>query len=125
MVMIAHGSRKTDANEEFINLVQRLNQHNLSVYRTITHAFLEMAKPDITEAIGGLIETGVEDIDIFPYFLNCGNHITRDIPKLITDNQQQHQNVRITLLPYFGVDNGIEALLLTILQKQAKPSDIS
>ena len=111
LVMIAHGSRREEANAEFIALVEQVKTAAGSKCDFVEHCFLEIALPSLTEAVKHVIAEGAETIFIFPYFLNSGNHILRDIPEIVDRLTQQYPDCTITLLPYFGTFKGIGELI--------------
>ncbi len=111
LVMIAHGSRREEANTEFIALVERVRNTASWTYEFIEHCFLEIASPSLTEAVDHAIERGARDISVFPYFLNSGNHVLRDIPAMIDHLKRQHPTCEITMLPYVGAFDGMAELI--------------
>ncbi len=74
-------------------------------------AFLEMARPSISEAIDAAALRGDRTIVVLPYFLACGNHVSQDIPKIIAAKRAQHASVRIELKSYVGTASGMLDLL--------------
>ncbi|HIA14268.1 MAG TPA: hypothetical protein EYN18_07530 [Nitrospirales bacterium] len=111
LVMIAHGSRREEANAEFIALVGQVKTAVGSKCDFVEHCFLEIASPSLTEAIEHMIENGATYISIFPYFLNSGNHVLRDLPEIVDRLTRQYPDCTITLLPYFGTFKGIAELI--------------
>ena len=111
LVMIAHGSRREDANAEFISLVERVRIAAGSKYDFVEHCFLEIASPSLAEAVEHMIENGATHISVFPYFLNSGNHILRDMPEIVDGLTNQYPHCTMTLLPYFGTLEGIAELI--------------
>ena len=111
LVMIAHGSRREEANAEFIALVERVKAAVAVKYEFVEHCFLEIASPSLTEAVEHVIENGATHIAVFPYFLNSGNHMLRDIPEIVDRLTNQYPHCTMTLLPYFGTFEGIAELI--------------
>ena len=83
LVMIAHGSRRDEANAEFIALVESVKTVAGSKYDFVEPCFLEIAAPSLTEAVQHVITKKAKTISIFPYFLNTGNHVRKDIPETV------------------------------------------
>ncbi len=50
-------------------------------------------------------------IDIYPLFFNCGRHVAKDIPTLVSQLQHQYPGVKLSLLPYFGSFEGLAATM--------------
>jgi sirohydrochlorin cobaltochelatase len=111
LIMIAHGSRREDANAEFISLVKRVRIAATSKCDFVEHCFLEIASPSLAEAMEYVIAKGARTISIFPYFLNSGNHVLRDIPETVDRLTNQYPHCTMTLLPYFGTFEGITELI--------------
>lgn len=79
-VVIAHGSREAKANEDFVAFVGALQKKNPK--RKIRAAFLELAKPSITETLITCAEEGAQEIFIMPLMLFSGRHVKNDIPRM-------------------------------------------
>lgn len=109
--MMAHGSRREEANAEFRALVQNVHTAAGSAYDIVEPCFLEIASPSLAVAIEHMVAHGVTDISVFPYFLNSGNHVLRDIPAMVDQLTHQYPQANIALLPYFGTLEGIAALI--------------
>jgi len=111
LVMIAHGSRREDANAEFIALVKNVKATAATKYDFVEHCFLEISSPSLPEAVDQVIRNGATEMYIFPYFLNSGNHVLRDIPAMVDQLMKEHPHHTFTILPYFGTFEGIAELI--------------
>jgi len=111
LVMIAHGSRQEEANAEFIALVQKVKAAAGPKYDFVEPCFLELASPSLPEAADQVIKNGATDVYIFPYFLNSGNHVLRDIPAMVDQLMKHHPHHTFTILPYFGTIEHIAELI--------------
>ena len=112
LIIIAHGSRRQESNEEILNLVEYVRSRTSDHYDRIESAFLELAKPSIEEAITASVDSGAEHITLLPYFLSDGNHVAHDIPAICERCARRFPNVDITLKPYFGQSSAVADLLL-------------
>lgn len=82
-LVIAHGSRKDEANHQVFTLVRRLRDYFQSdMFET---AFMELASPSIKEGIMTLIKKGMDELIVSPFFLFTGAHYSEDVPGLIRD----------------------------------------
>lgn len=106
LLIIAHGSRKAESNQETESLTSKL-KNKLNDFDLVAHAFLELAKPDIATGINSLIENGAKHIVVLPYFLANGNHVARDIPDEIAIIEQQASDIQIEMLPHIGSSDSI------------------
>ena len=110
LLIMAHGSRKQAANEEFTQLVSHIRQRVMSDisgklsklhYDTVSHCFLEIAEPRLATAVKDHIVLGYSEFDVYPLFFNNGHHVSRDIPHQVETIKQQH-SIIIRQLNYFG-----------------------
>lgn len=121
LLIMAHGSRKAAANREFLQLVNSLQAQQLG-YSSIVGCFLELASPNLVQAIAACfedvclgdaclegarleaehLEENQTQFELYPLFFNGGNHIKRDIPAQIQQAQQQFPHIQIQQRPYFG-----------------------
>lgn len=111
IIFVAHGSKKEQSNEEFKLLVEEVS-HKDKTYGLKKAAFLELATPDIKSVATEFIIKGAREIVFYPYFLNSGKHVTKDLPKIIEELRQEHRNVMFKLLPHFGQSKKIEEIIL-------------
>ena len=65
-------------------------------------AFLEINRPSIPEGIELCTGLGAERIVLLPYFLHLGNHVGKDLPRLMLEGQIRHPEVEIILGPHLG-----------------------
>ena len=110
LLLIAHGSRVTESNQEIETLIEKLRLIQ-SGYDMIEFAFLEMASPTIMEAGEGLVMAGATEIKVLPYFLVAGNHVIRDVPEEIASLSARFPAAQFTIAPYFGSAEGIVELM--------------
>jgi len=112
LLLIAHGSRRKQSNDEVIMLADKL-KHNCSERYEIVHAgFLEIAEPLIPDGIKKCVDDGAESIIALPYFLNSGRHVIEDIPRIINSTLPLYPNVEIKIAPHIGASSLIMNLLV-------------
>lgn len=116
LVMIAHGSRREEANREFALTVQKVRAVQPYKYDVVEYCFLEMATPSLPDTIKKIIDDGITDISILPYFLNSGNHVLIDIPAMVKQLFRDYPTCNIEILPYFGAFEKIEEFISKHLQ---------
>ncbi len=114
LLLVAHGSRRAQSNEEIATVAQALRVRVEDHYPFTTHAFLELAEPLIPEGIDHLIGKGVTEITILPYFLSAGRHVHEDVPGIVESKQLLHPDVRMTIAPYIGEANEIVDVLAAV-----------
>jgi len=93
LVVFAHGSSVASANEGVMKVTERLAAEG--GFSLVETAFLELAPPDLREAVARLAERGATRIVVIPYFLTLGIHLRRDLPRIVAELSSIHEGVRI------------------------------
>ncbi len=122
LLIVAHGSRRKESNEEVRRLANRIKENAGPAFDLVASAFLEISSPQIDSAVADLIDSGATEIKVFPYFLSAGTHVVNDIPRMITEEQEAHPSVHFELLPHMGALQGISTLILSQIYKGAPTS---
>lgn len=115
LLLVAHGSRRAESNDEVRKLTDRLRDKAGNKFASVSCAFLELAEPSIPDGIQSCIDRGAEDVVVLPYFLSAGWHVQKDIPGQVAIKQREHSGVRIVIAPYLGAAEGIRDLLLGLV----------
>ena len=102
LLLVAHGSRRKESNEEIAIVADALREKVQNQYQATQHAFLELAEPSIPDAIDQLVNSGSIEIIILPYFLSAGRHVHEDVPGIVNSKQKQYPNVKMHIAPYIG-----------------------
>lgn len=87
ILLIAHGSRKVEANQELHDLAGRLRAEG--IYPIVEPSFLELAEPDILTGGSTCVSQGATRILMVPYFLSAGVHLQDDL-KTARDELRDH-----------------------------------
>ena len=93
LVIFAHGSSVAAANDAVARVTERMAVEG--GYSLVETAFLEMAEPDLREAVARLAARGADRIVVIPYFLTLGIHLRRDLPRIVEELAGVYQGVRI------------------------------
>ena len=116
ILLVAHGSKRAESNEEVINLARDL-ECAPSINAGFVHAaFLDIATPSIPDGIRECVNQGATSITIIPYFLNSGRHVTIDIPNVVNKTKEEIPDVRIRIAPHIGESGLIKDLLIKIAE---------
>jgi sirohydrochlorin ferrochelatase len=94
-LLIAHGSRRQEANLDLVGLAESLRAR--AAYRIVEVAYLEIATPTIPEAAQACVAQGATTVLMLPYFLSEGNHVALDLERYRTELQSQHPGVSFIL----------------------------
>ena len=110
LIIIAHGSRRKESNKEFKELVLLIENKSKETYHKVIPAFLEISFPSINNAVQSL-QKGTKEVHFFPYFLNEGKHIHKDIPEIIAELKNNCPDIDFRQLKYFGSFSEISDLI--------------
>jgi sirohydrochlorin ferrochelatase len=116
LLIVAHGSRRSESNLEVKDLTQIIRKKACSKYLSISHAFLELAEPSIGEAIDECVRQGATEILLLPYFLSAGRHVQQDIPEQVAVKQTQYPQVQIRITTYLGASDAIADMMLALIE---------
>ena len=93
IVLLDHGSRRTEANAQLDELAKRVAARRTeAIVRT---AHLEIAEPALSHAIADCVDSGAPRIVVHPFFLSPGRHTTQDVPAQIAVARARHPDVEI------------------------------
>lgn len=81
-------------------------------YPLVETAFLELAKPDLAQAVERLVAGGAERVLIIPYFLTLGIHLQRDLPRIVETLSGIHNGVEIRVAPPLDGHPALSRILL-------------
>ena len=112
IILFGHGSRDALWHLPIQAVAERIRV--TSPTTTVTCAYLELTEPSLAVAAVSLIATGVSNITILPMFLGTGRHAREDLPKLVTELQQQHPDIRFEVRPAVGENPAVLDLLAKI-----------
>jgi sirohydrochlorin ferrochelatase len=119
LLIIAHGSRRNESNDEVLRLTERIRGNSVPAFHLVACSFLEISSPQVDSAIADLVDEGATEITVFPYFLSAGTHVVSDVPNLIEEAKAQYPNVHFSVLPHLGALQGISTLILNHIYKIA------
>jgi len=112
LLIIAHGSRRKDSNDEVRRLADRIRENSGPAFGLVVSAFLEISSPQMDSAIADLAEEGATSITVFPYFLAAGTHVANDLPRIVDEEKELYPNINFEILPHLGALQGISTLIL-------------
>ncbi|MCY4045866.1 MAG: CbiX/SirB N-terminal domain-containing protein [Cellvibrionales bacterium] len=122
LILVAHGSRRNNANNEVLTLTHQLQQHiDQTPYDQIVCGFVELASPSVIDACRQLINdanTPSITVDLMPYFLSSGNHVEKDIPALVQTISQMPSVNACQQLDYIGKEQALFSFLLARMNRK-------
>ncbi|MFN4261861.1 MAG: sirohydrochlorin chelatase [Gemmataceae bacterium] len=100
LLLIAHGSRQAEANDDLHYVVEQLRQRGR--YDIVEASFLELAEPDIDEGGRRCVAQGARCVILLPYFLSAGVHVRRDLTAARQRLAERHPCVLFRLAEPLG-----------------------
>lgn len=110
VILIAHGSKRSESNEEFIRLVKKIKEQE-SRFDAVEFSFLELAQPSIEDSIDKLHKMKMDRVYLYPFFLNSGKHVAVDIPNIAREMQLGIEDMKIEVLKHFGESQSIAKII--------------
>jgi sirohydrochlorin ferrochelatase len=110
VLLIAHGSRRDEANQDLFDLAGRLAK--AGVAPIVEASFLEIAEPSITAAGARCIARGARRVLMIPFFLSMGVHLTRDLRQARDALAGAHRGATFHLAPPLGPHALLDQLVI-------------
>ncbi len=115
VILVDHGSRREESNQQLLKVVEAYRQH--ADWQIVEPAHMELAEPSIATAFGRCVKQGAELVVVFPYFLAPGRHWDQDIPALAAEAAQACCGVKFLVTAPLGLH---ELMLQVIDQRIAE-----
>ena len=112
LIILAHGSRREESNQEIKELTKKVKVLAGANYDLIEYAYLEVVSPSLPEAIDSAVNNGAVKITVFPYFLNSGNHVKRDIPEMVNNAKGKYPDCEFNISACIGMIENMPDLIL-------------
>ncbi len=109
ILILAHGSREKQTEHTMDLILSSLQKKLPETY--IEKAFLQFSETNLEKSIQKMVDQGITDIKVVPYFLFEGVHIREDIPNEIRQLSQRYPDVRITMGRTLGADPRLADIL--------------
>ncbi len=113
LLLIAHGSRRKQSNDEVVVLADKLKNNCSEQYSIIHAGFLELADTLIPDGIKKCVDDGATEIIVLPYFLNSGRHVVEDIPNIVAETIPHYPGVDIKIAQHLGASDLMMDLLIS------------
>jgi precorrin-8X/cobalt-precorrin-8 methylmutase len=121
VLFLGHGSRAEGAAAAMAAAVERVRQR--SRFAILEACFLELAQPDLPEALRGCVERGASRVVIVPYFLHRGMHIRRDVPNLLRQELEKYPGLKVSLGTPIGLHADLAAVMVAGAEETAQMPD--
>ena len=113
LLLVAHGSRRKQSNDEVVLLAERLKKNCSQQYNIIHAGFLELAETLIPDGIKKCADDGATSIIVLPYFLNSGRHVVEDIPNIVEETRPDYPDINIKVAQHLGASELMMELLIS------------
>src|SRR3954467_9376289 len=110
ILIIDHGSTRDEANH-MLSCVANLLQQMVGDGVIVRHAHMELAEPSIPRGIAACAAAGATEIVAFPYMLSPGKHVSRDVPRLVSEAAAAFPNVSFRVTGAFGIHEKLAELI--------------
>lgn len=100
LLLIAHGSRRQEANDDLDHLADQLRQRGR--YHFVQTSYLELTEPTIAEGGTRCVKAGAKRVIMLPYFLSAGVHVRDDLRKLRQELADRFTGVEFRLAEPLG-----------------------
>ena len=113
--MVGHGSRRSQAIQEFIQFTAELAK---GIGQPIQHRFLELADPDMANGLTQAVQTAGDggSVVVLPLFLGSANHEKNDVAAAIQWGRAQFPRVTFR----YGAPLGLHAKLVELVDVRVR-----
>ena len=101
VLLIAHGSRRAEANEDLVRLRELIGRRRH--YRVVEVSYLEIAEPTIDQGAARCVARGAQQVLMLPWFLSAGAHVVEDLERHRRTAAAAHPGVDFVLCPPLGL----------------------
>lgn len=108
--MIGHGSRSPKGVKDYWGLANMLEKKRPDL--KIGFGFLELANPNIEEAIDELAKQGIEEIVAVPLVLLGASHLKIDGPQLLKQARKKYPEIDFKYSNSIGISSSVISLAL-------------
>ncbi|MCA9041063.1 MAG: cobalamin biosynthesis protein CbiX [Planctomycetaceae bacterium] len=115
VLLIAHGSRRQEANEDLIALARQLREEG--TYPIVEYAFLELASPSIPQGAAACVEQGAVQVLMMPWFLSAGRHVADDLSEFCQQFSEEYPETSFTVCPPLGLHPAMLTIINDRLQE--------
>jgi sirohydrochlorin ferrochelatase len=110
ILIIDHGSTRSEANH-MLSCVANLLQQMVGDGVIVRHAHMELAEPSIPQGFADCVRSGATEVVAFPYMLSPGKHVTRDVPRLVSEAARDFPDIAYRVTDAFGVHEKLAELI--------------
>jgi sirohydrochlorin ferrochelatase len=117
LLLIAHGSRRPEANADLERVASELRRRGR--YSFVQASYLELAEPSIDAGALRCVEAGAARVVMLPFFLSPGKHVVDDLAAARDSLAARYPTVRFSLARPIGA----HPLILQVLEEHVMEVD--
>ena len=117
LLLIAHGSRRPDANAELECVAESIRTR--ARYPIVQVSYLELAAPSIDDGAARCVRDGSTDVILLPYFLSPGKHVVEDLAAARDRLAARYPAVRFAIAEPLGS----HPLVLEVVEARAREAE--
>lgn len=117
LLLIAHGSRRPDANAELERVAEAFRARGR--YPIVQVSYLELAEPSIDDGALRCIQRGATGVILLPYFLSPGKHVVEDLTAARDRLAGRFPGARFALAQPLGS----HPLVLEVVEERAREAE--
>ncbi|RJQ24635.1 MAG: cobalamin biosynthesis protein CbiX [Peptococcaceae bacterium] len=113
IVVLGHGSRSSvgEANQAILDIAAQVRKMLGATVLEVAFMNRKSLKQSLIDAIGKVVEQGVDRIVIAPLFITRGMHMVKDIPEEIEMAKEKYKNVEFIFAGHMGPDYRIAQIV--------------
>ncbi len=111
VLLVAHGSRKSQQNDLFFDIIDMVKDIVGDDYY-VDGAFMSFSEMNIEFKLKEYIEKGVTEIMIVPYLLFAGNHVKQTIPSKVDRIMADYPEIKVVYKDSLGVDRRLAEIIV-------------
>jgi sirohydrochlorin ferrochelatase len=121
ILILAHGSRQSETENTLQKIIEMVKEELKSDLNTnlIEYAFLQFSDNNLETGLKKLVDRGVTEIKVIPYFLFAGVHILEDIPAEIDEFLKEYPNVKINFGQTLGADKRLAQIVVDRIKEMS------
>jgi sirohydrochlorin ferrochelatase len=114
LLLIAHGSRRSEANADLEYIAAGIRQRGH--YPIVQVSYLELAEPGIETGASLCVKKDATEVILLPYFLSPGMHVVEDLTSVREQLSQRFPMVHFALAEPLGR----HPLLIDVVEQRAR-----
>jgi sirohydrochlorin ferrochelatase len=122
LLLIAHGSRRAEANADLEHLANVLSRSEQFLH--VQPAYLELCPPTIIEGGARCVQVGAACVVMVPYFLSAGVHVVDDLTAAQAELSHRFPTVQFVLAKPLG-QHPLLAEIVAERVREALPPELS